>query len=88
MSIEVHIDWQGRSHRVGGLDAPERSTSVSFEYSAEWLQRPDAFAIDPTSLPLQRGDQHGKSLFDPQPEFVRSLEHYRLGSRAVQILPG
>lgn len=63
MSIEVHIDWQGESHLVGRLDAAERSASVSFEYAAEWLQRPDAFAIDPTSLPLQRGVQHGKSLF-------------------------
>ncbi len=63
MSLEVHIDWQGESHLVGRLDAAERSASVSFEYAAEWLQRPDAFAIDPTSLPLQRGFQHGKSLF-------------------------
>ena len=63
MSIEVHIDWRGESRLVGRLDAAERSASVSFEYAAEWLQRDDAFAIDPTSLPLQRGVQHGKSLF-------------------------
>lgn len=63
MSLEVHIDWQGRSHLVGRLDAADRSASVSFEYATEWLQRPDAFAIDPTSLPLQRGHQHGKTLF-------------------------
>ncbi len=63
MSIEVHIDWQGESHLVGRLDAAERSASVSFEYAPEWLQRGDAFALDPTSLPLQRGVQHGKSLF-------------------------
>lgn len=63
MSFEVHVDWQGENHLVGRLDAAERSTSVSFEYATDWLQRPDAFAIDPTSLPLQRGVQHGKSLF-------------------------
>jgi len=63
MSLEVHVDWQGESHLVGRLDVAERSASVSFEYATEWLQRPDAFAIDPTSLPLQRGVQHGKSLF-------------------------
>ncbi|MCX6896768.1 MAG: HipA domain-containing protein, partial [Verrucomicrobia bacterium] len=39
------------------------SASVSFEYDAGWLQRPDAFAIDPTSLPLQRGVHHGAALF-------------------------
>src|SRR5207247_2285120 len=37
--------------------------SVSFEYAPAWLQRDDAFAIDPTSLPLQRGAHHGAALF-------------------------
>jgi serine/threonine-protein kinase HipA len=63
MSIEVHIDWQGQTHLVGRLHAAERGSSVSFEYAPEWLQRDDAFAIDPTSLPLQRGAHHGKTLF-------------------------
>jgi serine/threonine-protein kinase HipA len=63
MSIEVHIDWQGQTHLVGGLHAAERGSAVSFEYAPEWLQREDAFAVDPTSLPLQRGAHHGKTLF-------------------------
>jgi serine/threonine-protein kinase HipA len=63
MSIEVHIDWQRQTHLVGRLHAAEHGSSVSFEYTPEWLQREDAFAIDPTSLPLQRGAHHGKSLF-------------------------
>jgi serine/threonine-protein kinase HipA len=63
MSIEVHIDWRGQTHLVGQLHAAERGSSVSFEYAIEWLQREDAFAIDPTSLPLQRGAHHGKALF-------------------------
>lgn len=63
MSLEVHIDWQGQSHLVGRLHAAERGASVSFEYAPEWLQRDDAFAIDPTSLPLQRGAHHGGTLF-------------------------
>lgn len=63
MSLEVHIDWQGETHLVGRLHAAERSSSVSFEYAAEWLQRDNAFAIDPTSLPLQRGTHHGAILF-------------------------
>lgn len=54
MSLEVHLDWQGKIHFIGRLDAAERSTSVSFEYATEWLQRPDAFAIDPTSLGATR----------------------------------
>ncbi len=63
MSLEVHIDWQGQTHRVGRLHAAERGASVSFEYAIEWIQRDDAFAIDPTSLPLQRGPHHGTALF-------------------------
>ena len=63
MSLEVHIDWQGETHLVGRLHAAERGASVSFEYAAEWLQRDDAFAIDPTSLPLQRGAIHATKLF-------------------------
>jgi serine/threonine-protein kinase HipA len=63
MSIEVHIDWQGQTHLVGRLHAAERGSSVSFEYETEWLQRADSFAIDPTSLPLQRGAHHSGALF-------------------------
>jgi serine/threonine-protein kinase HipA len=63
MSLEVHIDWQGETRLVGRLHAAERGSSVSFEYALEWLQRDGAFAIDPTSLPLQRGAHHGAALF-------------------------
>lgn len=63
MSLEVHIDWRGRTHLVGRLHAAERSASVSFQYAPEWLQRDDAFAIDPTSLPLQQGAHHGATLW-------------------------
>lgn len=63
MSIEVHIDWQGQTHLVGLLYPADRSQSVSFEYAPDWLAHPDTFAIDPTSLPLQRGALHSAALF-------------------------
>jgi serine/threonine-protein kinase HipA len=63
MSLEVHIDWQGQTQFVGRLQAAERGSSVSFEYALAWLQRDGAFAIDPTSLPLQRGAHHRGTLF-------------------------
>ena len=63
MSLEVHIDWNGQTQLVGRLYAAERGSSVSFEYETQWLQRADAFAIDPTSLPMQRGAHHGTALF-------------------------
>jgi serine/threonine-protein kinase HipA len=62
MSWEVHIEWQGQPHLAGRLHAAERGPTVAFEYAAEWLRRPDAFAIDPTSLPLRPGMQHGAVL--------------------------
>ena len=63
MNVEVHVDWQGRTHLVGRLYPAERSAAVSFEYDASWLGRAERFAIDPTSLPLRRGVQHGATLF-------------------------
>ena len=63
MNLEIHIEFRGQTHLVGRLYAGERGPAVSFEYAAEWLQRDDAFAIDPTTLPLQRGAHHGAELF-------------------------
>jgi serine/threonine-protein kinase HipA len=63
MNLEVHIDWRDGTHLVGRLYAAERGPAVTFEYAPEWLQREDAFAIDPTSLPLQGGACHGSTLF-------------------------
>jgi len=63
MSLEVHMDWLGQTQLVGRLHPAERGDSVSFEYASEWLQRDGAFPIDPTSLPLQRGANHGAALF-------------------------
>jgi serine/threonine-protein kinase HipA len=62
MSVEVHIDWKGQTFFVGRLHSAERSTASSFEYAAEWLGRADAFAIDPTSLPLRPGAHHAATL--------------------------
>ncbi len=63
MSVEVHIEWEDETHFVGRLHAAERGAAVSFEYAPAWLNRADAFSIDPTALPLQRGPHHGVALF-------------------------
>lgn len=63
MSIEVHIEWGGETHLAGYLYSAGRGQAVSFEYAAEWLAKDQAFAIDPTSLPLQRGMMHSPVLF-------------------------
>jgi serine/threonine-protein kinase HipA len=63
MSVEVHIEWAGRSQLVGRLHTADRSAAVSFEYAADWLGRADTFSIDPTSLPLRPGPHHSPTLF-------------------------
>ncbi|MCX6924832.1 MAG: HipA N-terminal domain-containing protein, partial [Verrucomicrobia bacterium] len=63
MSWEVHVEWQQETRFVGRLHAAERSPAVSFEYAPEWLARPDAFAVDPTALPLRPGAHHSPALF-------------------------
>lgn len=63
MSVEVHIDWAGGTQLVGHLHEATRSAAVSFVYAPAWLERADAFAIDPTSLPLVAGPLHSPALF-------------------------
>src|SRR6185312_15814230 len=63
MSVEVHADWQGQTHLVGRVHPAQRSAAVTFAYADSWLARPDAFAIDPTALPLRPGPHHGIGLF-------------------------
>ena len=63
MTIEVHIDWKQETLLVGRLYTSERTSSTSFEYASEWIKRENAFAIDPTSLPLITGPHHASTLF-------------------------
>lgn len=63
MSIEVHVDWRGEAVLVGRLYSSSRNPTVAFEYAAEWLNRQDAFSIDPVSLPLGPGKYYSKTLF-------------------------
>ncbi len=63
MSVEVHIEWAGATHLTGQLHESARSAAVSFVYAPVWLDRVDAFAIDPISLPLVAGPLHSPALF-------------------------
>jgi serine/threonine-protein kinase HipA len=63
MSTEVHIEWSGATHLTGHLHESARGAAVSFVYATAWLDRADAFAIDPTSLPLVAGPLHSPALF-------------------------
>jgi len=70
----VYVDRAGAPVLAGRLWARVRAAkeSGSFEYDASWLDRRDAFALDP-ELPLARGAFHtGRPLFnaftDPAPD--------------------
>jgi serine/threonine-protein kinase HipA len=54
--VEVHIELDGQTHRVGLLrrNVSRRAEKVTFEYDPTWLGHPHRFPIDP-SLPLTRG---------------------------------
>lgn len=71
--LVVHVDRGGETARCGRLwtrAAPREGSS--FEYERAWLERKDAFALDP-ELPLARGAFHSRGpLFraftDPAPD--------------------
>lgn len=56
-AIEVHIQVNGETHRVGlcRYVAKRRGRSTLFEYADSWLDNPKAFAIDPANLPRRTG---------------------------------
>ena len=89
MSVEVHIDWAGGTHLVGRLYTAAHSPAVTFEYGPEWLVRADAFAIDPTSLPLRPGAHHAPVLFGAVQDCGPDRWGRMLIERAVrrQVLP-
>jgi serine/threonine-protein kinase HipA len=84
MSVEVHIEWEGETHFAGRLYTTAHNPAVSFEYRPEWLSRADAFAIDPTSLPLRSGAQHGPTLFGAMQDCGPDRWGRMLISRAVR----
>ena len=54
-AVEVCIEWNGATHIVGAMHPAAHGESIVFRYAADWLGYPDAFAIDPVSLPLNGG---------------------------------
>lgn len=54
-AVEVSIDWHGVTCHVGTMHPATHGESIVFRYLADWIGRPDAFAIDPVSLPLTTG---------------------------------
>lgn len=54
-AVEVCIEWNGATRLVGTMHPAAHGESIVFRCAADWLAQPDAFAIDPVSLPLNGG---------------------------------
>lgn len=84
-AIEVHVDHAGGTHLVGRCRfvAKRHARSSVFEYADEWLERPDAFAIDPTNLPLDDRRIHTSSPKSALPGALRDAAPDRWGRMLV-----
>jgi len=85
-TIEVHIGTNSETHLVGICRYIAKRTSQSslFQYEGEWLDRPDAFAIDPVNLPLQPSPFHHTSSKSALPCVLRDTAPDRWGQKLIQ----
>ena len=84
--VEVHIDCGGHACLVGWcrhFGRADRPSSV-FEYADEWLNRANAFAIDPANMPLQTGPFYASSGKSALPGALRDAAPDRWGRLLVQ----
>ncbi len=56
-TVEIYIDQGDETVPLGicRYVAKRRGQSSVFEYDSRWLERKNAFAVDPQNLPLQTG---------------------------------
>ncbi len=85
-TIEVYIEFDNATSRVGRCHCIEKSRSQSsvFEYAANWLETPQAFAIDPENLPLQRTSFHRTSNKSALPGALRDTAPDRWGQQLIR----
>jgi serine/threonine-protein kinase HipA len=85
-TIEIYIDHAGETHWVGRCRyvAKRRGQSSVFEYADEWLANPDAFALDPANLPLDRGQIYTTSDKSALPGALRDTAPDRWGQQLIK----
>lgn len=85
-TIEIFIDHDGGTHLVGRFRyvAKRHGQSSMFEYADAWLSNPDAFAIDPQTLPLQGGPVYTSSDKSALPGALRDTAPDRWGQRLIK----
>lgn len=85
-SIEIYIDHAGETHLAGRCRyvAKRRGQSSVFEYANEWLENPDAFALDPANLPLDGGQIYTTSDKSALPGALRDTAPDRWGQQLIK----
>ena len=85
-TIEIYIDYADETHLVGlcRYVAKRREQSSVFEYAGEWLDNPDAFALDPANLPLDGGQIYTTSDKSALPGALRDTAPDRWGQQLVK----
>ena len=85
-TIEIYIDHGGTTHLVGRCRyvAKRNSQSSVFAYAEEWLDTPDAFALDPANLPLDGGQIYTTSDKSALPGALRDTAPDRWGQQLIR----
>ena len=85
-SIEVHVNQDGETHLVGRyryVANRYRQGSV-FNYDESWLNRADAFALDPENLPLEQRKVYTPSSKSALPGAIRDSAPDDWGQKLIQ----
>ena len=85
-TIEIYIDHAGATPLVGRCRyvAKQRGKSSLFEYADEWLDNPDAFALDPANLSLETQQIYTSSDKSALPGALRDTAPDRWGQQLIK----
>lgn len=85
-TIEIYIDHANATYLVGRCRyvAKRRGQSSVFEYVDEWLDNPNAFALDPANLPLDGGQMYTTSEKSALPGALRDTAPDRWGQQLIK----
>ncbi len=85
-SIEVFVEHDGQACFVGQFHyiARRHGQSSVFEYADEWLDRSDAFALDPANLPLENHQFYTSASKSALPGALRDTAPDRWGQQLIR----
>ena len=85
-TIEVHVDHEGETCLVGRYRyvAKRHRQSSVFRYADEWLDRANAFALDPANLPLEARQIYTTSHKSALPGAMRDTAPDRWGQQLIR----